>query len=197
MKEEGRTELYELIELARHLGASDAKIISTEIVPVEDNLAKLCVEPRCENYGLSPGCPPHVSGPPGFRELLKEYKQALIIKIDVPSAILFSAERQEVFGLLHEIVAAVERSAFQMEYRSSRAYAGGSCKSIFCPEHPECRVLNEKNECRNPDSARPSMSGFGVNVSKLMLAAGWSMNRSERETGTVSMGTVCGLVLIG
>jgi hypothetical protein len=42
------------------------------------------------------------------------------------------------------------------------------------------------------------MSGFGVNVSKLMGAAGWKMKRStvETEMADGSMGTLCGLVLI-
>jgi hypothetical protein len=42
------------------------------------------------------------------------------------------------------------------------------------------------------------MSGFGINVSGLMKAAGWSMERITRETkpDDVSMGTLCGLVLI-
>jgi hypothetical protein len=42
------------------------------------------------------------------------------------------------------------------------------------------------------------MSGFGINVSKLMQAAGWTMSRAVRtETDAIAMGTLCGLVLIG
>jgi hypothetical protein len=43
------------------------------------------------------------------------------------------------------------------------------------------------------------MSGFGINVSKLMEVAGWTMSRVTQDTGQdeVYMGTVCGLVLIG
>jgi hypothetical protein len=43
------------------------------------------------------------------------------------------------------------------------------------------------------------MSGFGINVSKLMEAAGLTMNRITQNTSLekVSIGTVCGLVLIG
>jgi hypothetical protein len=43
------------------------------------------------------------------------------------------------------------------------------------------------------------MSGFGINVSKLMETAGWTMNRISAETDQApssGMGTVCGLVLI-
>jgi hypothetical protein len=43
------------------------------------------------------------------------------------------------------------------------------------------------------------MSGFGINVHKLMQSAGWAMERiiSDTDPEAVPMGTVCGLVLIG
>ena len=194
-----RAQLEDLIQLACWLGASNAKIIPAAGISIEDDLANLCQESSCENYGQSASCPPHVSGPSGFRKLLNDYEQILVFKIDVPSEALFSSERPDIFRLLHEIAANIEQSAVQMGYRNSRAYAGGSCKRLFCPDHLECRVVSEGGECRNPDHARPSMSGFGINVSKLMLAAGWTMKRSTPgiESGEASMGTVCGLVLIG
>jgi predicted metal-binding protein len=192
-------DLKELTELAWRLGASNAKVISTGEISIEDDLANLCREPQCENYGLSASCPPHVSGPSGFRKLLETFKQALIFKIDVPSEILLSSDRREVFRALHEIASSIEHSAVEMGYRHSKAYAGGSCKRLFCQDHTYCRVLEEEGECRNPRQARPSMSGFGINVSKLMRVAGWTMSRLTQDTkqDEVPMGKVCGLVLIG
>jgi len=117
----------------------------------------------------------------------------------VPSEIFFSDERRDIFRLLHEIAASIEQSAIEMGFHDSDAYAGGSCKQIFCRDHSDCRVLAENGECRNPFLARPSMSGFGINVLKLKKAAGWMSKKTPRDTDpdTVSMETVCGLVLIG
>ena len=192
-------DLKGLTALACRLGASNAEVISTSGIAVEDHLAKLCREPGCENYGLSASCPPHVAGPSGFRKLLETFEQAVVFKIDVTSEILLSSNRSEVFRALHEIAASIEQAAVNMGYNNSTAYAGGSCKQIFCQDYTYCRVLEEEGECRNPLRARPSMSGFGINVSKLMEVAGWTMSRITQETGRdkVSMGTVCGLVLIG
>ena len=194
-----RTLLRKLTQLACQLGASDAKTISTTEISVEEDLAKLCREPRCQNYGLSTSCPPYVAGPDGFRKLLKNFKHAVVFKIDVPSEILFSNERREIFQLLHEIAAGIEQSAIEMGLHDSNAYAGGSCKQIFCRDHADCQVLAEGGECRNPLCARPSMSGFGINVLKLKQAVGWLSNKTHRgaDPDTVSMETVCGLVLIG
>jgi len=191
--------LKELIKLACRSGASGAAAISASDISIEDDLAKLCREPQCESYGLSTSCPPHVSGPSGFRKLLKKFKHAIVIKIDVPLEILLSSERSDIMRLLNEIVAGIELAAVKTGYPSSKAFAGGSCKKIFCHDYEGCRVLTEGGECRNPRYARPSMSGFGINVSKLMQASGWTMNRynSEDDPDTASTAPICGLILIG
>jgi predicted metal-binding protein len=194
-----RAKLKELAQLAHQWGASDAKTICTTEISVEDDLAKLCREPRCKNYGLSASCPPYVSGPVGFRKLLKTIKHAVVFKIDVPTEILLSNESHEIFLLLHEIAAKIEQSAVEMGFYDSNAYAGGSCKQIFCRDHVGCKVLTEGGECRNPLCARPSMSGFGINVFKLKQVAGWSLNKATQKTDSdkTPMEMICGLVLIG
>jgi len=191
--------LKELTRMACRSGASGAKTISIGDIPIEDDLAVLCRKPCCENYGLSPGCPPHVSGPSGFRELLRNFRYAIVIKIDVPLDILLSAERWAIMKLLHEIVAGIEQAAVKTGNLSSKSFAGGSWKKIFCHDYEDCRVLTEGGECRNFRYARPSMSGFGINVSKLMQAAGWTMKRydGEADPDRVSTAPICGLILIG
>ncbi|MDH3575628.1 MAG: DUF2284 domain-containing protein [Desulfobacteraceae bacterium] len=198
-KQDVRAVLNRLTQRACQLGASDAGAISTTEISVEEDLANLCREPGCENYGLSASCPPYVAGPDGFRKLLNTFKYAVVFKIDVPSEILFSDERRDIFRLLHEIAASIEQSAIEIGCHDSKAYAGGSCKQIFCRDHPDCRVLAENGECRNPLFARPSMSGFGINVLKLKKAAGWMSNKTSQndDPDTISMQTFCGLVLIG
>ena len=195
---ENTQKLKALLQDAQHSGASEAKIISARDIVVDHHLADMCREPRCENYGLSKSCPPHVSGPTVFKQALEKFSQAVFFKIDVPSEILYSSERREVFQLLHEIASGIETSAVKMGFVDAQAYAGGSCKKIFCHDHGECLALSEKGKCRNPQHARPSMSGFGVNVAKLFKTAGWKMNWTAHDTDSTEtpMANVCGLVLI-
>jgi predicted metal-binding protein len=198
-KKEVDSKLEELVRLARVLGSSDVCLISSKDISVEDRLANLCREPKCLNYGLSPSCPPHVGGPSEFRNLQKSYQQAIIVRLVVPSAALFSDERRGVMRLLHEIVAGVEQGAAHMGFINAKAFAGGSCKNIFCDEYAACRVLSEDRECRNPEQARPSMSGFGINVSELMKVCGWpgDIKISEAEAAGDPMSWVAGLILVG
>jgi len=190
--------LKTLIQHALEAGATRASAISTNDISVENNLADMCREPRCKCYGLSTSCPPHVTGPTGFRKLLKNFSRAVFFKIDVPSEILFSSDRREIFQLLHEISSGIERKAVKMGFLNARAYAGGSCKQIFCYDYSDCRVLSENRKCRNPHVARPSMSGFGINVARLIKTARWNktqMSTNDKVKPTKMTG-VYGLVLV-
>jgi len=193
--EKKMTDLEELVFLARALGATDAKAIVTSEISVKEHLARHCLEPGCENYGLSMSCPPHVSGPSGFRQLQNALKHAVVIRIEVAAAALFSDERWEVFRMLHELVAAVELAAVKMGYVQSEAFAGGSCKKVFCRDRADCSAVSKSGKCRHPRHARPSMSGFGIDVAELMKSCGWPADIAVQDADAMSW--IAGLVLIG
>ena len=190
--------LESLIQVAHRNGASDAKLVSTNVVTVDESLTNLCRDSGCENFGLAINCPPHVPGPAEFKELLKSYTRAVVFKIDVPIEVLLSDDGPRAFRLLHKIAANTEKAAADKGYKRSLSFAGGSCKRLFCQKHQDCIALSKQGECRHPHVARPSLSGFGINASQLVKAVGWQMERITRETDPeeLSMGVLCGLVLI-
>lgn len=187
-----------LVRLARDMGASAAAHLPADAIVVEDELAGYCLPPQCPGYGTAANCPPHTGGPDGFRRFVRDFRRALVLKIDVPTEILLSHQRKEIQRLLHEIAAGIEQAARRAGFPRARAFAGGCCKEIFCFDHPACRVLAAGGPCRHAEHSRPSMSGFGINVTRLMDAAGWPMQRITRDTGPddVPMGTVSAMVLI-
>ena len=124
-----------LIKEACLAGATEVMPVAPAEIVVEERLAGYCREPQCPNFGQSPSCPPHVAGPAGFLALRDSSRAALVVRIEVPSAVLFSDERREVMRLLHEITAGIERSAIARGYTGSKAFAGGSCKDLFCHDH--------------------------------------------------------------
>lgn len=191
--------LKKIIQSALDLGASDAAVIPSADILVADDLANLCDgDPRCENYGLAPSCPPHVSGPSGFRKLQTQSRQTIVVRLDVPSSALFSNQRWEIMQLLHEIVSGVEQVAVKTGFKGTLSLAGGSCKKIFCHDHPDCQRLSEQAQCRHPESARPSMSGFGINVAELFRSVGWNLKAANQEdvATSESMTWVAGIIVI-
>jgi predicted metal-binding protein len=188
-----------LIQHALSLGVSDAKVIAGEKISVEDQLAALCKEQRCNSYGQSANCPPHVMRPDQFRELLKQYQHALVFKFDVPLEILISPERLEITRMLHEIVAGIERFALEDGYTKVQGLAGGSCKRLFCDEYDTCSVLTGEGDCRFPAVARPSIAGVGINFFALSKALGWQIAKITTDTtpDDTPMGLLAGMVLLG
>lgn len=190
--------LEELLLGACLAGATKAALVAAKDIVVTDELADRCLQPRCENYSLSMSCPPHVAGPAAFRKQLEAYEQALFFKIDVPPEVLYSSENRELFHLLHEVAAGIEQSAVKLGLERARAFAGDSCKRVFCYDWLDCQALSPLGKCRHPQSARPSMSGFGVDVAALLQSAGWNVGAQKPGTGGESETTtyVCGLVLL-
>lgn len=198
MSSENSRKIKKLVQYAYQTGATSIELIPAKEIVVENKLADMCLKPRCENYGLSKNCPPHVSGPSAFKKKLEKFNKSIFFKIDVPSEILYSNERLELFQLLHEIAAGIEQTAVKIGFKNAQAYAGGSCKELFCKGYLKCQALSKNGKCRNPFSARPSMSGFGINVAKLMEIAGWTANWVTHGTDSseIKMANVNGLILL-
>ncbi len=188
-----------LINYGVSLGVADIKIVSPGEIPINNEFVKFCREPRCPGYGSSMSCPPNVNGPDWFRAELKKKHQVLVFKFDLPSEVLLSDERYGVSRLLHTTTAAIERFAEMNGYKGAKGYAAGSCKRLFCHAHDKCRVLTGAGKCRHPETARQSLSGFGVDFTVLTRRLGWEMEKITRETDpkAVSMGMLAGMVLLG
>ena len=187
-----------LRQAAFDLGVSDACLIDASRIRVEEELARICKDPGCPGYGQGANCPPHVMKPAAFREMLSQYPRALVFKFDVPTEVLLGDGRFEVSRIVHETAAALERQALADGFAAARGLAGGSCRRIFCPDEPHCRVIAARGECRHPDKARPSISGLGVHFFDLSRAVGWPINKitSESQPQEVPMGLMAGIVLL-
>ncbi len=187
-----------LMELANTKGVSDVRLISPDMIPVDDTLAAFCKKPGCSGYGQSMSCPPHAKGPGWFREQIKTFSHALIFKFDVPTAALLGNERLDLLGLIHDTAAQLEEKARAMGFHRAKGFAGGSCKEIFCSDHLNCKVLHDKGKCRNPGRARQSMSSVGVNFLKLSKIVGWKMRviTAGTDPEKIPMGMVAGMVLL-
>jgi predicted metal-binding protein len=139
-----------------------------------------------------------VEGPVKFRKWQAQSKYSLTVKIELPTSVMFSDARKDVMRLLHQMVAAVEQKAIELGFGKSKGFAGGSCKKLFCDDQEKCCVVAEHKPCRHLSSARPSMSGFGIDVTQLMLSSGWPAQQAEQSNSSDNDATswVAGLILL-
>ena len=189
--------IQQILDCALENGATRVTLISPDEVPVKNQFADFCREPGCPCYGKSMSCPPNVSGPEGFREKLAASQYAVVIRLEVDKASMMGRERHEVFRILQELTAITEQEAKSLGFTGSQGFAAGSCRFSFCKDYDHCQVLEGNGTCRHPDSARPSMSGYGVDVGKLMKAAGWpsTFMKDDGEQGE-RMTWVAALVIL-
>ncbi len=193
-----KASLTHLKQEAIRLGATDSAVIFSGDIRVDDYLAAFCNgEYTCPNYGLAASCPPHVQGPEQFRKWQGKSRYSITVKIELPSSVMFSYGREDVMRLLHQVVVGVEKKAIEFGFSQSQAFAGGSCKQLFCEENKTCCVVADRLPCRHMDEARPSMSGFGIDVTQMMNTSGWPVVATKQNKGGPEDSSwVAGLVLV-
>ncbi|MDD1728371.1 MAG: DUF2284 domain-containing protein, partial [Methanospirillum sp.] len=73
------TPLDFLIQAAMRFGATEARVIRSSDVIVENRVSLKC-RTGCVTYGTKLTCPPHVPTPDEFRKILAEYQYAVLVK---------------------------------------------------------------------------------------------------------------------
>ncbi len=64
-------------DLALELGATDAKIIGSDEVIIDERVIARCYSPRCCYYGTNMNCPPLAPGIDEARKIVGRYDQGL------------------------------------------------------------------------------------------------------------------------
>lgn len=179
-EEQLQKDLERYKEKAIELGASDAQIITTNMVILDERVRAKCMYPKCSSYGLSAHCPPYTPEVGQMKKIISKYKYAILIRIDAPT--------EDVAGPIandrgtwkrhgrkrNKIIAKLESKAFHDAYHFALGFVGGSCKSYFCPD-VDCSALKPGQACRAPLKARPSMEGVGMDVFTMAAKVGWDI----------------------
>lgn len=179
-----------LVKKTLELEAIDAKIIPTNKVFVEKRGALKCRN-GCANYGKKLKCPSHVPTVDEFREILKEYKYALLVKFISPSiadeeiskapyktlfdptqpeetkekaAKFWSANYDYSKKILFTMLE-LEKEAFNEGFTFAVAFISSSC--VLCEK---CNV--EKGICIQSHLARIPEHAVGINMKKTAAESG-------------------------
>lgn len=188
--------MRKLIDKALALKMDAAQILPIADLEVDPSLTNYCCD--CEAYGLSAHCPPNGPSSSEFSAGLVAYQNVLVVKRDVPVAVLQSDDQLPIARQIHLTVAQLEKQA-QLQGFNAAAFAGGSCKRLFCSSSQECQLLQEDGICRFPQWARPSVSGVGINIFSLCETLGWPIDKvtNQIKAKDGAMGLLVGLVLLG
>jgi predicted metal-binding protein len=172
-----------LCQKGKELGASEVIAIPVSDIVLDGRALLKCVVPLCSHYGIDLMCPPNVLPISEFRDILKCYQNAILIKVDIPVSNLpdggegeglagtSEAERmksaKDAQKKLHDIVCRIESRCVEEEYHFSAGLIGGPC-----PLCEECVGIKSGLPCRYPFRARPAMEALGIDVMATAAKAG-------------------------
>jgi predicted metal-binding protein len=198
-----QADLEKYRQKALELGATDAKIITTDMILIDERVRAKCMVPICRSLGKNINCPPYAMDLDMVRKVVNNFRYAIFYMLRVPSIELAGPERKEKnlgarSALKHwEISAGVESAAFYDGYHLAMAFAGGPCEPYLCPNQ-ECSALVPGQGCRHPYLARPAMEGVGMDAFTMAAKVGWDVYPIGGSIlpSEVPHGTKLGLVLI-
>jgi predicted metal-binding protein len=172
-----------LVRIAMESGATEAKIIAAHETVLDERVILKCQVPLCNEYGNHLLCPPNSPSLAQFREVLKEYSNALLIQIRTPADQLGSeseeGRKKAIYARgneLHEIINVVETAAQELGFTFAAGFIGGACK--LCDP---CVGVKSGKACKYPFKARPSMEAVGIDVHLTAQRAGLGFSYDIEE----------------
>lgn len=138
------------------------------VVPIRVDQVKIgqWTDMRCYFGCVSSGlghCPPHSPTPEKTKKMLGDYRQALLLEGEPPTR------------SFQKLIVKAEREAFLQGYYKAFAFWAGPC--ALCDSCPP------QGGCRQPQKARPSMEGAGIDVFATVRQAGFRLE-TLKERGS-------------
>jgi len=201
--EQLQQDLEKYRQRAIELGATDAKIITTDMVLIDERVRAKCIYPKCPWYGTNANCPPHGMDLELARKVVNNFRHAIFTRLEIPPEKTAGPEARDkqlnipFYRKTHEIVSKLEAKAFYDGYYLALGFGCGSCKGVFCP-NIECSALILGQPCRHPLRGRTSMEGVGMDVYTMATKVGWDIYPigGALSPSEVPCGACLGLVLI-
>jgi predicted metal-binding protein len=148
-----------LVSRIRAQGFRNVCSMKTEDIHIPDWTDLRC-RFGCERYG-DPHCPPNSPSPGKTREMVKDYKKALLLEGEPPT-------RDFQVRVLQ-----AERAAFKAGFHKAFAFWAGPCSL--------CEPCAGNGHCTNTANSRPSMEGAGIDVFETARNAGAALKTLEQK----------------
>jgi predicted metal-binding protein len=188
--------------MALKMGATQAAVIKTADIPVDERVTLKCRIPRCFGYGVGAHCPPNTLKPEELREILKKFQFAVFFIKEVPAEVIVRdkatiKERVAAYQEVYKIVNDLESLAFHDGHYLAFGFGAGSCRHTFCGQMESCQAMEGK-KCRFSLRSRPSMEAVGIDVYKMVARAGWDIYPigSDDKPEDIPKGTLAGLLIV-
>ncbi len=167
-----------VLEVGKQYGIDEALLIYTSKVDIREWAALRC-KYGCKSYGKSHSCPPHSIPIETTRNLLKEYKRAVLVA--------GQAKTPEDEAKFRKAMIEMENALYLKNYYRAFALVPGCCTNC------EVCTAEKGGKCKSPESRRPCIDGTGIDVFALIRKHKKSIQTVDEK---IKSGECCGLILL-
>ncbi|MDR4509020.1 MAG: DUF2284 domain-containing protein [Candidatus Brocadiaceae bacterium] len=160
-----------LIQEAVGLGCKQAILIKTNSI-ILGRWVQLKCKYGCEEYGNKLTCPPNAPTCEEMKEILTEYKKALLL-------------HGHLSWQMRYITTKIEEKAFTLGFYKAFGLGAGPCRL--------CDSCTTVSSCTRTKEARPSMEACGIDVYQTVRNNNLKIETLKKKTDEVN---IYGLVLI-
>ena len=157
----------ELIQAALANKADHAAIALTSQISFVPEFRKACEQDTCRKYATNWMCPPGVGEFDVLKAKALEYKQGLFFQTVHQVASSFDLKGMYAAKTVHDPIFRNILAYFRTRPEIKRMLPLNAGNCDLCPR---CTYLDDKQPCRFPDLAIPSVEAFGIDVINLEKA---------------------------
>jgi predicted metal-binding protein len=141
-----KQDLEKYRQMAIALGATDAKIITTDTIVIDERVRAKCIIPLCPHYGATPNCPPYAVDLDFMRKVINKFQYGIFYLLKLlPQEVAGPEYKAKKLGLpsamkSYEISTRIESEAFYDSYYLAVGFSNASCKPYLCSDE-DCSAL--------------------------------------------------------
>jgi predicted metal-binding protein len=145
-----KKDLEKLLEKAKEAGATEATIIPTDKIVIDERVRLKCRIPLCFGYNTNPGCPPLTPTAEETRQIVSRYRYGILMRLECPpedvTYPMFLSRGIIWANKIGEVVSRVEAEANYIGYYLAMGFKGGPCGfcGLFCEDYVAEWVLEKK-----------------------------------------------------
>jgi len=160
------TDLSQLAEKAKELGAAAAAVINTSDIQFSEEFRKLCEQNSCGKYGTNWMCPPAVDTFEESKAKVLKFSEGVVFQSVYNLEDSFDFEGMVKAGEVHEKTfrSILEYSQLNIANSFFLALNVGDCKVCKKCTYPD------GEECRYPDRAVASVEAYCIDVNALVTS---------------------------
>ncbi len=160
------------IEIALKLGFSQAVNLDIKTLRPRQEVRAMCAADSCRAYGKNWTCPPHCGSLEQCAEKMQSYSRGILLqtvgKLDktIDTRAMRRAEQRHL-ELFHELCRQLRNV-----YPNALCLGAGGCRI--------CEKCAWPEPCRFPETASPSMEGYGLFVTQVCRDNGLAYHHGEK-----------------